>query len=89
MNIPREFDEANAVYIRQLRAMYRPVPMPEPDPKTAALIEYIRQLRAMYRPIPQPEPDPKTAALIDIAHDCGTLEAAQRRAKDALRQATN
>jgi hypothetical protein len=63
MDIPREFDEANAVYRRQLRAMYRPVPMPEPDPKTAALI--------------------------DIAHDCGTLEAAQRRAKDALRQTGN
>lgn len=24
-------------------------------------------------------------ALIDIAHDCGTLEAAQRRAKEALK----
>lgn len=35
------------------------------------------------------EPPTKEAvmrdALIDIAHDCGTLEAAQRRAKEALK----
>lgn len=32
-----------------------------------------------------PQVNKERDALIDIAHDCGSLEAAQRRAKEALK----
>ena len=35
---------------------------------------------------PEPPTDPQRDALIDIAHDCGTLEAAQKRAHEALKK---
>lgn len=35
---------------------------------------------------PEPPTDPQRDALIDIAHDCGTLEAAQKRAREALKK---
>jgi hypothetical protein len=75
VNIPLEFDLANEEYRRRLVG------------EMLDVWEEHTGARIIFPGInDQPEPDPKTAALIDIAHDCGTLEAAQRRAKQALKQ---
>lgn len=48
----------------------------------AAIARYYG-VRVKVEPVKQ---DPKTKALIDIAYDCGSLEAAQRRAREALKE---
>lgn len=89
----RRFDNAADRMRRRVDGMYRGTWWHEYEleraEREAAARESMKRLEDAMRRMeqaaaPAPKSDPATDALKDIAYDCGTLEAAQRRAKEAL-----
>lgn len=59
---------------------------PPPIEREEDILERLRRFHDKYvAPPPPDQSDTMRDALIDIANDCGTLDAAQRRAREGLK----